>query len=77
MSREYRDLLKATPEAGDDEEKGGMVPRGGSKRMRGKVLATRKRAYERLYRSDPYKLGGKRGAGALRRGFLGRLGFRR
>lgn len=35
----------------------GMVPKGGSARLRAKVLGARRKTYDRLYRSNPNKLG--------------------
>ncbi len=32
----------------------GLVPKGGSARLRGKVLGARKKTLDRIYRSDPY-----------------------
>lgn len=62
-------------ETDEPVEKAGMVPKGGSARLRSKIVSGRRKAYDRLMRSDPYKYGKPRGP--LRRGLAGRLGIRK
>lgn len=60
-SETVMDAIEALDEA---IEKAGMVPKGGSARLRRRVMDARKKTYERIYRSDPYSSKGVRVASA-------------